>query len=365
MPIFHRYGLVEREVVPEPSFKAPPEQRSGFWFHVDGALVAAYMPFLEMAYNAGLSRHRGPNFDFRLPYVNSIVMSGHKWIGAPWPCGIYMTKTKLQMKPPQDPEYVGTPDTTFAGSRNGFSALLLWNYAAGSSFEAQVERALATEEMAVYAYDRLRELEDRRQEDLWVARASPCSLTIRFKAASPEIQRRYSLSGETLYVHGVKRQYSHIFIMPHVTKTMIDDLIADLHPRHAIPSQAEARLEVPEVAAEEVLPYLGMRLREIVGDDVWIDAGASSLRFRLPNAEVVSRYHLATETVFVDGRRHGFARMDKVNALDREALEEFLRDLESPDAFPDDAAVQEIERADLSAGRHSYFYFPHGGRGFR
>ena len=363
MPIFRRYGLVEREVVPDPSFKAPPEKRSGFWFHVDGALGAAYMPFLEMAHNAERIRYRGPNFDFRLPYVNSIVMSGHKWIGAPWPCGIYMTKTKFQMKPPEIPEYVGTPDTTFAGSRNGFSAMLLWNYAATTSFEAQISRALSTEERAVYAHDRLRELEDRRQEDLWVARTSPCSLTIRFKAASTEIQQKYSLSGETLYVHGVKRQYSHIFLMPHVDEKLIDALVADLASRHAIPSQSEALAF--EAAEEEVLSYLSVKLHEIVGDDVWIDARTSSLHFRSPNPEITSHYHLATETLFVRGRKRQYVRLENINKMDGRAVEEFLKVLELPDAFLSDEVDPETEQEGPSVNRRSYVYFAHMGRGFR
>jgi histidine decarboxylase len=253
MPIFEAYGLVEREVVPEPAGQARREVRNGYWFHVDGALGAAYMPFLEMAYNTGRIPHRGPNFDFRLPYVHSLVMSGHKWIGAPWPCGIFMTRTKLQMMPPDDPEYVGTPDTTFAGSRNGFSALLLWSYAAQNSYEAQIARALATEEVARYAHDQLRRLEDRLGRDLWVERTSPCSLTIRFKAASPAIRRRYSLSGETLYVEGVAREYSHIFAMPHVTKELIDALVENLAEDGAIPEQRPAvpREQAPTEAFED------------------------------------------------------------------------------------------------------------------
>src|SRR3712207_7894736 len=46
----------------------------------------------------------------------------------PISCGVYMTKTKTQMRPSDDPEYLGSPDTTFAGSRNGFSAMILWDY---------------------------------------------------------------------------------------------------------------------------------------------------------------------------------------------------------------------------------------------
>ena len=48
------------------------------------------MLFLEMAAKNGLldNLEPGPVFDFRLDHVASIVTSGHKWIGAPWPCGI-------------------------------------------------------------------------------------------------------------------------------------------------------------------------------------------------------------------------------------------------------------------------------------
>ena len=52
--------------------------RKGFWFHVDGTLSAAYMPFLEMAHKNGLTAIKpGPVFDFRLDFVMSIVTSGH------------------------------------------------------------------------------------------------------------------------------------------------------------------------------------------------------------------------------------------------------------------------------------------------
>src|SRR6185312_12390079 len=283
MPIFQAYGLTERPVIPEAGSVGESEIRNGFWFHVDGALGAANMPFIEMAHNAGLIKHRGPNFDFRLPFVHSLVVSGHKWIGAPWPCGIFMTKTKLQMKPPDDPEYVGSPDTTFAGSRNGFSALLLWNYAATNSYSMQIDRALATEAMAAYAYDRLLDLQRRLGEDLWVARTNPCSLTVRFKAASPKIQHKYSLSGETLYVDGVKRKYSHIFLMPHVTRAMIDELVADLIGE--IPEQLGA-LPPPPLDRDGLLPRLSERLQEVLGDEVWIDWRSSSIHFRSPAPDI-------------------------------------------------------------------------------
>ena len=92
----------------------PPTEvkRRKVWIHVDGALGASFMPFLEMAYkhkevtlNALTAGARGkkavdpptkfPVFDFRLDYVCSIATSGHKWMGSPWPCGIFMTRSKL------------------------------------------------------------------------------------------------------------------------------------------------------------------------------------------------------------------------------------------------------------------------------
>ena len=75
----------------------------GFGFmHVDGALGTAYAPFLQMAYKNGLTELKpSPTFDFQLDFVSSIVTSGHKWIGAPWPRGIYISKTEFQLRPPK------------------------------------------------------------------------------------------------------------------------------------------------------------------------------------------------------------------------------------------------------------------------
>ncbi len=243
LPILKKYGLDERKVYYDPEDPTKYDIRSGYWFHVDAALGAAYMPFIEMAYNMGKISQRGPNFDFRLPFVHSIAMSGHKWIGAPLPCGIYMTKTKYQLRPPDDPEYIGSQDTTFAGSRNGFSAILFWDYLAKNSYEAQVNKVLYTENIATYAYLQLKALEKKLGEDLWV-RHTPLSLTIRFKRANDRIVFKYSLSSETLYVKGHKREYSHIFIMAHVTTTLIEELIQDLSQAGAFGKQEEEKPEL-------------------------------------------------------------------------------------------------------------------------
>ncbi|KAI5081104.1 hypothetical protein GOP47_0004287 [Adiantum capillus-veneris] len=224
-PILEKYGLFERKVSwQDDNGTTHNDTRTGFWFHVDGALGAAYMPYIEMAYCGGLVDKKGPIFDFRLPMVHSIAMSGHKWIGSPAPCGLYMTKTKYQMNPPEIPEYIGTPDTTFAGSRNGLSAILLWDNIARHSYDDQIRKSLHLENMAIYTESSLRNLQEEvLKEDLYVAR-TPLALTVRFKRANDDLCKKYSLSNEDLE----GKRYSHVFMMEHVTTELVDALVEDL-----------------------------------------------------------------------------------------------------------------------------------------
>lgn len=233
MPILDRHGLARREVDCGDGRRI---ERRGYWIHVDAALGGAYMPFVEKAFEAGRIPARGPNFDFRLPFVSSIAMSGHKWIGAPWPCGIFMTRTGDLLLPPSRPNYIGSRDSTLAGSRNGFSAIVLWDFLSRHSYDKQIERALQTQRLAEYAYRRLQGLE-RQVGDLWVER-SPLSLTVRFRKASDRICLKYSLASESLFVDGEDREYSHLYAMPHVTRAMIDGLVEDLSEADAFALRA-------------------------------------------------------------------------------------------------------------------------------
>ncbi len=233
MPIFEKYGLVNRDVNyidldEEGNEIVKVDKRNGYWIHVDGALGASYMPFIEMAYKKKLINQRGPIFDFRLPIVNSIVMSGHKWPGAPCPCGIFMTKVKYQLFPPADPEYIASPDTTFAGSRNGFSPIIMWNHLAKHSYDTQMQQALYCEELTRYAEDQLNTVKDCHPNiELFIER-TPLALTIRFRKPIKPIINKYSLSCESLKVHGDVRHYVHIYIMPSTSKEIIDKLVDEL-----------------------------------------------------------------------------------------------------------------------------------------
>jgi histidine decarboxylase len=233
IPIMRGNGLFEREVEYAPG---KFDTRHGFWFHVDGALGAAYMPFLEKASHdpaIGFSA-KVPVFDFRLPHVFSISMSGHKWIGAPWPCGLYMTKVKYQLCPPDMPVYIGSPDTTFAGSRNGFSPLVLWDFLARHSYADQIKLACDAQNLAEYAYNRLVALGEALKKDLYVARTD-LAITVRFRKPNDGLVEKYSLSTEQF--DGYDRKYAHIFLMHGIGPGKIDELIEDLSDPHAFDEQ--------------------------------------------------------------------------------------------------------------------------------
>lgn len=226
VPILRDAGLYERKVIYD-NITGKFDIRTGFWFHVDGALGAAYIPFLSPQQSKGF-----PNFDFRIKEIHSITMSGHKWIGMPWPCGIYMSKVKYQIMPKVKPNYTGSPDSTFAGSRNAFSALVLWDFFSKNSLEDLRNKAVYSLEMAQYVFTQLRTLEKDLEQDLWVE-YSPGTLTVRFKKVNPDIVFKYSLSEEILIVNGERRVYNHVYLMGHVTQDLVDQLIKDIYNEHA------------------------------------------------------------------------------------------------------------------------------------
>ncbi|MET8698402.1 histidine decarboxylase [Kitasatospora sp. NPDC004723] len=239
LPVFERHGLLPA---------GGGDERRGFWIHVDGALGAGYAPFLRMAaddpaaYGWAPEPATGtPEFDFGLTLPNrtgedvdlvaSIAMSGHKWAGVPWPCGVFMTKAKYQLEPPTRPEYIGAPDSTFAGSRNGFSPLVLWDHLSRHSYRDQVERIRRSQELAGYLERRLHELEAETGVELWPAR-TPGAITVRFRKPSADLVAKWSLSCENVLTTPgdptTLRGYVHVFLMPSVDRAKLDALLSDL-----------------------------------------------------------------------------------------------------------------------------------------
>lgn len=265
--VFSEYNLLEREVPVDPNDPSRGcELRTGYWIHIDGALGANYMPFVKMAAKSEKYQpffehahcSTGPDFDFRNEMVHSIVASGHKWPGAPWPTGIYMTRQKFMVTPPDNPEYIGSPDTTFAGSRSGVSPLVLWEYFARNSYQQQIEMAMRGQEMAIYAHEKLKEVAEHWRKkgadlpkDLWLQR-SPMSLSLIFCQPNDDIIFKYSLAKESPVIGGLERKYVHLFTMWDVSKSLINKLCKDLKKDNAFnPSDFE---ELKNVHVSKSLP---------------------------------------------------------------------------------------------------------------
>lgn len=73
------------------------------------------MPFIKQA----------PMVTFRKP-IGSVSVSGHKFVGAPVPCGVVITRMRYVMALSSDVEYLNSRDATIMGSRNGHAPIYLW-----------------------------------------------------------------------------------------------------------------------------------------------------------------------------------------------------------------------------------------------
>ena len=207
--------------------------RNGYWFHIDGALGAGYLPYLEKAAGYGMYclPKEFPHFDFRKDCIQSIVASGHKWTGAPWPCGIYMTKNKYRLLPPSNPTYTGSLDSTFSGSRNGASPLVMWDFHSKYSEEDKARMAANCVQMAESLDEKLHRVEEQLGYSIQV-RHSPMSLAVRFLRPNKEIMEKYSLCQDYEKVNSKWEEFTHVYCMRHVTSEVLEELCEDLtkHP---------------------------------------------------------------------------------------------------------------------------------------
>jgi len=153
-----------------------------------------------------------PVFDFSSG-IDSLSISGHKFIGSPLPCGIVIAKRTNVDRISRAIEYVGTLDTTISGSRNAITPLFLW-YAIKlkglSGFKKMVDHCL---NIVQYTLKRFNDIQ-------WIAWKNDFSNIVVFQRPSDKVVEKWQLA-----VYG---NIAHIVIMPHVTKAWIDHFIDDL-----------------------------------------------------------------------------------------------------------------------------------------
>jgi histidine decarboxylase len=172
------------------------------YIHADAALHGMILPWVD--------RPQPWNFDAG---IDSIAISGHKFIGAPFPCGVALAKKAHVERISRSVEYIGTLDTTLSGSRSGIAAVFLWYALRTTSRTRWRELVAECLEVADYAIDRL----DAIGRNPWRHENSPIVVFDRPPAA---IMGKWQIA--------VHDRIGHVIAMPHVTRGHVDRLVADL-----------------------------------------------------------------------------------------------------------------------------------------
>ncbi len=173
-----------------------------FHLHVDAALYGPMHCWIAGA----------PLFDFRLP-IHTLSFSGHKFLGAPIPCGLVLSHRDPIQPFAGSAEYVGSLDTTLSGSRDGFCALLLWLVIQQLGPQGLAEMAAESLQMAA-------ELVSRLKAAGIAATRHPQGCIVVFPRPEQAIARRWQLA-----TYG---DFAHIVTVPGVTQEMIGAFIAEL-----------------------------------------------------------------------------------------------------------------------------------------
>ena len=172
------------------------------YIHCDAALCGGYAAFLDPR----------PAWDF-VDGADSIAISGHKFIGAPIPCGIALARRGHVDRIGHSVAYIGSVDTTISGSRNGFTPLLLWYAIHSLGLEGMRRRVDDSLEVAAYA--------EQRFKDIGIAAwRNPQALTVVFPQPPEAVCHKWQLA--------TANGLSHIICMPHVRREQIDRLIGDI-----------------------------------------------------------------------------------------------------------------------------------------
>ena len=168
--------------------------------HADGALMGFMLPFLETDI-------------FFKRNIHSISVSGHKFLGTPFPCGIFMMEKRFLDIISKNIEYIGTADNTISGSRNGHSAVFLDYILKQKGKNGLRDDILNCIDTSEYALTKLNCIQHR-------AWRNSNSITVVFDRPAESIVTKWQLA--------VQKNVAHIITMPHVTKIKIDHFVNDM-----------------------------------------------------------------------------------------------------------------------------------------
>lgn len=172
-----------------------------YYIHADGALMGFCLPFLER--DIYFKKH-----------INSMSISGHKFLGIPFPCGVFMMEKPFMSLVHNNIEYIQSNDCTISGSRNGHSAIFfkyIFEKKTLMDFQKDIENCLM---LAEYLVDKI--------PNAW---RNHNSFTVVLDRPSDSLVNKWQLA--------VQGDIAHVIIMQHITKKQIDlfieDYLKDIH----------------------------------------------------------------------------------------------------------------------------------------
>ena len=145
--------------------------------------------------------------------VDSLTISGHKFLATPEPCGVLITRRSHRDRVAKAVSYIGGVDATIAGSRSGHTVLQLWWSLRSLDLTDHRKRTQQARAVAAHAVARLTAAN-------WEAWRHEHAFTVVIKAPSRELIERWSLA--------TAEGWSHIVCVPGVTTEIIDRFVDDL-----------------------------------------------------------------------------------------------------------------------------------------
>lgn len=197
------------------------------WIHGDAALSGIPLALLDP--------DDRPAIDFPAG-LDSVVTSGHKFLGAPMPCAVVVVRNSHRLAHARAITYTGSPDTTVGNSRSGLAALVLWYAIRAHGLDGLRARAEQSRQLAAAAHEALREIG-------WPAHRHKHAMTVSFPTPPASVAAKWVLA-----THGAT---SLIVCMPGVTAEQVDAFVADL--RAAItPAATPVTVAAPAVTGPTV-----------------------------------------------------------------------------------------------------------------
>lgn len=176
-----------------------------FYIHCDGALGGMLVPYLAPG-----------KINFNWP-IHSLAISGHKFIGCPFPCGIVLTHKKLVDQVATNIEYIGSKDTTLGGSRNGHAPLFLWYAIQERKHLFQVEAQTCASKAA--------NLREHLEQAGFPCLLNAYSSTVVFPKPSSAVVEKWQLA--------TQGDLAHVVVMQNHSDELLQHFVADCRESHA------------------------------------------------------------------------------------------------------------------------------------